>query len=219
MVNLSDPASQNAFSLEMAEECNELLNAGGFSALVFSHDSDVFCSGGHLQFYKSLNTKDQGLKVNQRIKDILNRLYELCVPKACFVKGPCYGGGIELLSCFDHIVATPSALFGFWHRRMGLVFGWGSQSRLENRMGKTTFMNELLCARTLSSFQAKRMGLIDEIQLLTKGLDSCLEWVQLCLKHGERSLSLVLQNRDEQDQVFKQLWWGKDHKEAMKNLR
>ena len=154
VVFLNHIESYNAFDIHMATELWELLEKEKPKALVLSNTGNTFCSGGNLKYYKALETKEEGVAVNQKIKSILNGINDLAIPKACFVQGSCYGGGVELLSCFDKTYGSPSSLFGLWQRRIGLSFGWGGGERLLKRLSESDLQAWLFEASTLSSYEA-----------------------------------------------------------------
>ena len=109
---------------------------GQFDGVLLLADGQrFFCTGGNLRFYASLRTRLQGLTANARIRRVLQRLNALPQPKVAVVTGDCFGGGLEVLSAFDRILAVPEAQLGFWQRRLGLTFGWGGGSRWEKKLG------------------------------------------------------------------------------------
>lgn len=219
ILTMDDPKSKNAFSPPMAEELANYISKETFKGLILTNSSSQFCSGGNLRFYKDLETKDDGLKHNQRISEILNQLDQLKVPTACFVNGACYGGGVELISSFDRVLCSPSSLFGLWQRRVGLTFGWGGQSRLERRLGAQMVNRWLLGGETIPSYEAKSRGLVDSIQLSSKGLETCIHWVEGVLRLGSENLDMILKEREDQEGVFQKLWLGKEHKEVLDKFK
>ena len=71
LVTLNNQESQNALSPEMAQELSDLLYEEMPKALLLTHAGPSFCSGGNLRFYKSLESKEDGLKINKHIRKIL----------------------------------------------------------------------------------------------------------------------------------------------------
>ena len=218
-IHFSDSKSQNAFSPSMAKEFLSVIENETYQGLIVSHDHNFFCSGGNLKFYQGLSSKKEGLKVNQEITSILDKLNDLPVPKACFVNGPCLGGGIELLSTFDFVVASPKALFGLWQRRIGLTFGWGGQKRLLQRLKKRDLQNWLLGAQTLGVYRAEELGLVDLVALTNQGLKECEKWINSCLCLGTESLECILGKRENQEAVFSELWHGEKHMNVLKKFK
>lgn len=215
---LNDGSTQNSLSLAMVEELDQLLSTEHYSGFIVSNCGTTFCAGGNLRFYKSLATKEEGLIINKKIADTLDKIADLPVLKACFINGPCYGGGIEFLSCFDFVVSSPHSLFGLWQRRVGLTFGWGGQKRLQLRLKERDLHNWLLAADTISAYSAKKRGLIDDIQLSSRGLETCDLWIRQSLAFGKESLAEIQMDRDQQDRVFSKLWLSETHKQVLKKF-
>jgi len=217
-LKLNDPKSQNAFSPAMAEEFSQTLSSTDYKALILFAEGPFFCSGGNLHFYKDLKTKQEGMDHNNRILKILDELDSYIIPKACFINGACLGGGIELISCFDYICASPQSLFGLWQRRVGLSFGWGGGERLRRRIPLSQLKLWLSAASTLSVYRVKQLGLVDKITLPTKGLECCQSWIENSLKYGEQSLELILNHSKDDQEVFSELWLEKQHRDALKKF-
>lgn len=218
ILHISDASTRNALSLELARELRDRIQKLDFRGLLVTHDGPYFCSGGQLKFYKSLKSKDEGLKVNQEIAEALEALDRLPVAKACFVDGVCLGGGVELLSCFDHVVASPQSLFGLWQRRVGLSYGWGGGERLARRISKKHLNRWLLGAETKDVYSSKAIGLVDQIQLAQNGLLDCFRWVQRCHHFGTESLGCILDANQSEKESFTQLWLGESHMKALQRF-
>ncbi len=216
---LNQPQAGNAFSLEMAESILKRLEQRDFKAFLISHRLGPFCTGGNLRFYQSLEKKDQGLKANDRIAHILDQITHWPVLKACFIDGLCLGGGIELATCFDYIVASPRALFGLWQRRLGLTFGWGGEERLLRRISPQALRTWRLSTKTLSAYEAHELGLIDQITISSKGLERTREWLLQCLLWGEATLPEHLDYHHNSRPLFSQLWMGPTHQQALKSFQ
>lgn len=219
ILTLSDPESRNAFSPPMAEEFHKALKESRFQSVLLKSEGPVFCSGGNLPFYKRLKNKDEGLAHNQRITEILDYLQSLPVPKICLVEGLCIGGGVELVAAFDKVFAAPHSLFGLWQRRVGLTFGWGGQERLSKKVSSKDLQNWLLEARTFSSYQAKSVGLVDQIYLSSNLMKEALKWIDNIEKRGSQSQRTILQNHNDQKSAFNSLWLGEEHKRALGKVK
>lgn len=218
-IHLDDPESRNAFSPLMAEEFKKALDSHVFKALLVSSKGPVFCSGGNLRFYKSLKNKEEGIKYNLRIAEILDCLDGAPYPKACWVDGSCFGGGMELLSCFDWICASPSSLFGLWQRRLGLTFGWGGEARLQRRINPAKLREWLLEARTLSAFDLKADGLINRISSTENGHRDVHNHLQSILALGDESLSEIFKNKGRPDEAFQNLWHSSTHLKVLSKIK
>ena len=162
-VSLSDPKSRNAFSITAARELRSLLDSPSYLALVFTAPGRVFCSGGQLDDYATMTTPDEGRRVNDEIRNTLAHLTAISVPTIACVSGDAFGGGVELLSCFDYALSVSHAMFGLWQRKIGLSYGWGGGARLEKRIGSQALRDLSLSARTIGAREALAIGLVDQL--------------------------------------------------------
>lgn len=217
-----DPSSRNSFSLQAAEELAEIIfkEKGRYDGILFFAKGRVFCSGGNLSDYASANGPEPGLATNRRITAVLEEFSKLPVPTVCAIQGDCFGGGLELMSAFDEVMAVPSAMFGFWQRKVGLSFGWGGGARLMKRIGEHKARRLALNASTIGAFEAFDMGLIDGVFLNSQLIDEAVNKIQ-CSKSLPKSAveptkSLTLLN---ENSVFEKLWWNTEHQSILKKYR
>lgn len=219
VVRLNDPSTYNAFSPAMAEEFHKLRTSENHKALILTAaSSPYFCSGGNLKHYKSLSDPSEGLAQNQRIEQILQDLATSSVPTLAAVHGITLGGGIELVSAFQQILATPASLFGLWQRRIGLTFGWGGQGRLEERIGTTRTRGWLQQGQTLTAWKAQQWGLVDGIVSPGDLLNHAKDRVNRSLLWGQESFAAIQETPGNAAPAFKKLWMKGRHQEVLKKF-
>ncbi len=220
-VSLQDPQTANSLSHEAAMELDALIQRlslpnSKIRVLIFTGHQRFFCSGGNLKFYKSLKTKAQGLKINSDIARILKKLDRLQIYKIALVNGDSLGGGLELLSCFQHVVCAPHCLFGFWQSRQGLSFGWGGAARLARRSSMAEVQKALLAGRLLSSFEAQKLGWVDEIVSRHEMNGYVLRLAHKILKTStEATKEIVKLDLKNESKIFARLWWSKEHRQKL----
>ena len=215
-LTFSDPSSRNAFSIRAARELREALRKKDFSALVFEAQGRVFCSGGHLSDYASMPSAEEGRRVNDEIRDVLHGLATLDRPTIAAVGGDAFGGGLELLSCFDMVVSAPHAMFALWQRRIGLSFGWGGGARLEKRMGPATLKRLSLSTQTFSAQEALEFGLVDQLVQESEFIAVATTEAARMTKHPNEPVT-VFKNFDASREAseFNSLWWNPAHKNVL----
>ncbi len=218
VLTLSDTKTRNAFSPQMASEFKKALKEQSFSGVILKAEGKIFCSGGHLPFYKNLKTKEEGLKHNQKITKILNEFENLSVPKVCLVEGLCVGGGMELMASFDKVYASPQALFGLWQRRVGLTFGWGGEQRLRKRVSEKNLNNWLLYGETLDVYRAQDIGIVDGVFLKNQLQEKAIQWIEKISQLGQHSLEAIYGQSGHQSHVFQNLWLEADHRKALEKF-
>ena len=211
-------STRNAFSLEASAD---LLKAAKLAVknkqkvFVFKNAGEYFCSGGDLQSLLKLKTRQAGQDLNAKIEKNLEAFAKLPIYKIALVNGDCFGGGTELLSCFDLRLGVSHACFGFFQKRFHLTTGWGGYSRW---LKAGVDISALLASgQILSSYHALRLGLIHEVYS-SEEVDLVLARVLSSLDTESDFLGGVVSMKAKpalEKKVFNSLWWSKDHQFAL----
>lgn len=218
----SNADSRNALSLEAARELNDLVkHACSYDGLLIRAEGRVFCAGGNIKDHIAMG-KAASLKGNREIALACESLSKLAIPTIAIVEGDVLGGGVEFLSCFDIVLATPHVAIGFWQRRLGLVYGWGGGARLERRLGRHAVSRLAIQARAMTGREAYEIGLVDRVvapwQIREEGLAELIrvavlpkEPVGTFKANSQRSTA-----SPESRAGFEKLWFGDEHQGRMK---
>lgn len=187
--------------------------------LLFSSNRKVFCSGGDLRFFQKLKSKAQGLNAHRKIRKALASLASHPAFKVACVHKDCLGGGIELISCFDFVLASPAAQFGFWQRRMGLIFGWGGYQRLLLRIPEAKLKSHALQTQLISSYAAAELGIVDQIIPTQKLISEARKRLESQIHFSEESgAAIQALNPKNSTRFFEKLWGSKKHLEQLKKF-
>jgi enoyl-CoA hydratase/carnithine racemase len=218
-IKFSRPEAGNSFGILEAKALNQLISANKKSAravLFFSSHPRFFCAGGDLKAHQKMKAKKEGVAQASEIRKALNALAKWPIPKAAFVNGDCFGGGLELLSCFDFRVAAPHVMFGFWQRRIALTFGWGGFERWSARISADVIKNLGFSARVFGSNEALRVGVVQQIG----DLENAHRWLGQVLRWSDDSaVTLSEINTKNEAQRFEKMWWSPDHQKIIKKFR
>lgn len=196
-------------------------NSRKFRGVLFqSGNKRFFCAGGNLHFYAAQKQKSEGILANRRIRRALKIFSEIDQPKVALVSGDCFGGGLELLSAFDHVISSPQAYFGFWQRRIGLSFGWGGGTRWSEKDNRGNTLKLALEARSICSEEAKNLGLIHQIVLDERLCEQGMKWLNSVIQWPEESLLGLRQwTPSKETKIFENLWNSSSHKMALQRYR
>lgn len=216
---------RNAFgladSVELLKISKSMIKRGSGS-LVFRNAGSYFCAGGDLQSILKLKTKKQGVDLNSKIEKNLSEFARLPLYKIALVSGDCFGGGMELLSCFDLRLSVSAACFGFFQKRFELTTGWGGFARWKNLGVAGSAVGALLASgRVFSAYEACRSGFIHEI-LVGEDIDLSLQRILLKLSldsNAGRLQKLSSMNSSSEKKVFNELWWSKGHLSALEKFK
>jgi enoyl-CoA hydratase len=213
LVSFDDVETKNSFTLKKAEALVAELEAATTDIVIFKSQGSVFCSGGNLRDYASMQTKEEGIQVNSSIRDILRKIDNLPIYKLALVSGDCFGGGIEVLSLCDQIYARDHVVFGLWQSRMHLTFGWGGFERIKRRMNPLVVQNWLFEGSTHSAQWCVSNGFINSI----KSRSQLEEIEQNVLQASPTSVHWknIREMLQDEDGVFASLWGTESHLKAL----
>lgn len=219
IIRFESPKYRNSFGLNEVEQFQKILKQYKNLPLIFySSLPNTFSSGGNLKQYKKLS-RIESIKANRKIRKFLEELKNRKELNLAIINGDALGGGLEVLSAFDHIISTPHSLFAFWQRKISLSFGWLGGKRLKERMGIQNLKKYSSTTNMVDAQTALQIGLIDQI-CIAKNIDAEAH------KHITKHLSLpkkpfpFLKNYLEKKEVseFEKLWGNKEHSEILKKF-
>jgi enoyl-CoA hydratase/carnithine racemase len=179
---LDDLKQANCFGIDQAKQLQQFLKViktrnDILGICLSSRSPHFFCSGGNLKQQREHKRRSEAIRYHRTINASLLSLEKFPRPVVAVIDGLCVGGGIELASAADYIIATPAAAFGFWQRRLGLTFGWGGGRRILRRMKPQSIVRHALTTEVLSSFHAQQIGLVDEVTPAWAAQERARAWI------------------------------------------
>jgi enoyl-CoA hydratase/carnithine racemase len=113
------------------------------------------------------------------MQSCLSALEECAVPVVAAIHGSCIGGGIDLITCADIRICSPTAKFSIREARLGLAADVGTLQRLPKIVGHTSRVRELCyTGEDFDGIEAERIGLVSKLSksqddLIAVGLEIC----------------------------------------------
>jgi 2-(1,2-epoxy-1,2-dihydrophenyl)acetyl-CoA isomerase len=215
IVILSDPATMNAASVEMAEELASAVRKAdadeGVRAIVLTGEGRGFCSGANLQPGGGGGVQGAGSALERVYNPLVTQVREMGTPLVTAVNGAAAGVGCSLALLGDLIVAAESAYFLQAFRRIGLVPDGGSTYLLPRMVGRARAMEMAMLGERISARQALQWGLINRCVPDAELMETALGLAE-ALADGPASLGLTRQL------IWSSLdtgWSEQLHKEAM----
>lgn len=170
---LNDPASRNALSDAMVtslfEACLRARDDRELRVVVLTGASGSFCAGGSLASFASAigqplapGENDPLIGLNRVYGDVLHALANLPQLLVCAVDGAAMGGGLGLVCCADHVIATERSMFAAPEVTIGLPpaqiapYVW-------RRLGDRTAREWLLSGRHWHAVEARDAGLVTDL--------------------------------------------------------
>ncbi len=133
-------------------------------AVITGYGRKAFVSGADVAMLASVKTAADGEATSKHSHGVLNRIETCEKPFVCAYHGMAFGGGNELaLACHARIAAKGlKVLAGQPEPNLGIIPGAGGTQRLPRVIGFEKAWEMLRTGKTISSAEAKQLGLVSE---------------------------------------------------------
>lgn len=166
---LNRPEKRNALRVQTFEELIAALHAAGadesIGVVSISGAGPSFCAGGDLEMAQTVLTSEHAGRHHffARMIGLSRAVLELDKPVVCAVHGACVGGGAELTTFADLVVAGESAVFRFNGTEIGGGNWWGATQLLPLLVGMRRAEELLYLSKPVDAIAAERMGLVTRV--------------------------------------------------------
>ena len=169
-LTMARPQSHNALSVGMIDgfykHLEALANPGDGAApvpraLFLRAAGKTFCAGGDLKAMRASGTKSREENVSEamHLSGVFAGLRTFPRPVIALVDGPCFGGGVGIISACDMAFATPKSLFALSEVTLGVIPATISPFVID-RMGPSAASRYFLTAERFDAAEAHRVGLL-----------------------------------------------------------
>ena len=220
---LNNPEARNAMSIAMMHQLQDIvqqLEDKRPNVIVIRGRNNHFCAGGDLHDVKEFLLKPgMGSAMCSWMTTLTNRIRRLPSYIIVVLEGAAIGGGAELLTLGDWIIADKKSKVGFVQARLGVTTGWGGGARLIERIGKVKATHLIAMSTVISAETALNIGLVDAA---TNSVEDLLqEKMRRLMKqppHTFTRLMTWLHHENEQQlehQTFSSTWGADEHRFAL----
>ncbi|GAM88852.1 hypothetical protein ANO11243_068860 [Dothideomycetidae sp. 11243] len=166
LVRLNRPKALNCISSEGNAELHkvweyldreETLNVG-----IITGTGRAFCAGADLKEWNNANSSNETRPMPGSGFGGLSRRSGL-KPVIAAVNGICFGGGCEMITNCDLVIASQSATFALPEVKRGVVAIAGALPRVVRTIGRPRAMEMALTGRTVPADEAERWGLVNAV--------------------------------------------------------
>ena len=176
IVTLNRPKALNALNDTLMDELGAALKAfdadDKIGCIVVTGSEKAFAAGADIGAMASYNFADA------YGGDYITRNWEgirtIRKPVIAAVSGYALGGGCELATMCDFIIAADNAKFGQPEIKLGVIPGAGGTQRLPRAVGKSKAMDMCLTARMMNAEEAERASLVSRVVPLDKLMEETL---------------------------------------------
>jgi enoyl-CoA hydratase/carnithine racemase len=163
------PDARNAMTWEMydalVDACERVDRDRAIRVLVFrGAGGKAFVAGTDISQFQNFRNREDGLKYEERLDHVLDRLERVTKPTIAQVEGVAAGGGCAIALTCDLRVATPEATFGMpIARTLGNCLSGASYSRLLDAMSPGAVKDLLFTGRLIGAAEAQALGIVNRL--------------------------------------------------------
>jgi enoyl-CoA hydratase/carnithine racemase len=124
----------------------------------------AFVAGTDISQFQSFRDREDGLRYEERLDHVLDRLERVTKPTIAQVQGVAAGGGCAIAIACDLRVATPDSTFGIpIARTLGNCLSGATYSRLVDVVGPGRVKDLLFTGRLVGAEEAHAIGLVNRV--------------------------------------------------------
>ena len=149
----------------LVDACERVDSDAAIRVLIFrGAGGKAFVAGTDIAQFQNFNNREDGLKYEERLDHVLDRLERVTKPTIAQVEGVAAGGGCAIALTCDLRVATPEATFGIpIARTLGNCLSGASYSRLLDVMGPGAVKDMLFTGRLIGGAEAHALGIVNRL--------------------------------------------------------
>lgn len=163
------PDARNAMTWDMYDAlvtaCDRVDDDANIRVLIMrGAGGKAFVAGTDISQFQSFTDRADGIKYEERLDHVLDRLERVTRPTIAEVQGVAAGGGCAIALTCDLRVATPESTFGIpIARTLGNCLSAASYSRLLDHLGPGPAKDLLFTGRLISGEEARDLGLVNRL--------------------------------------------------------
>jgi len=164
------PEARNAMTWEMyqalVDACDQVDDDPAVRVLILKGaGGKAFVAGTDISQFTSFRGADDGVRYEERIDQVLDRLERVTKATIAQITGVAAGGGCGIALTCDLRIATPESSFGIpVARTLGNCLSGATYSRLIDVLGPGVVKDMLLTGRFIPATEALTLGIVTRIE-------------------------------------------------------
>jgi len=194
-VVLARPERHNAFNEVMMGEITAAFSAlahdAQVRAVILEAEGESFSAGADVEWMKRMvdYTLEENVSDALVLQRMLRVIHQCPKPVIARIHGAAFGGGVGLTAACDMAVAVERAFFCLSEVKLGIVPAVISPFVIE-KIGMTAMRRYALSAERFGALEARRIGLISEVQETVEKMDAWIDAMVAALKaNGPEALA------------------------------
>jgi enoyl-CoA hydratase len=158
----------NALSLPMWQQLKDAFGAlsadESLRCVVIRGAGDAFAAGADIaEFENERHDVESARKYGKSVHAALESISACPHPVVALIKGPCVGGGLEIVARVDLRICGEGSRFGIPVNRLGAVVAYEEMEPLLQIVGPAAVLEILLEGSILNAAQAANKGLVNRV--------------------------------------------------------
>jgi enoyl-CoA hydratase/carnithine racemase len=169
ILTFNRPEARNAMTWEMYEAlvdaCDQVDRDASIRVLILrGAGGKAFVAGTDISQFQHFTDRDDGLKYEQKLDAVLDRVERVTKPTIAQVQGVAAGGGCAIALTCDLRVATPESTFGIpIARTLGNCLSGATYGRLVDLLGPARVKDLMFTGRFVQAEEARALGMVTRI--------------------------------------------------------
>lgn len=180
VVTLDRKECLNAINQRMVRDlqraATSLAGAEDVAAVVFTGEGRAFCAGADISEIAALKSAQEFEGFLAAIQHAYDLIETLPKPTIAAINGSALGGGCELALACDLRIMASGASIGVPEVKIGVLPGAGGTQRLPRAVPPAVAMRMLMFGDPITSEEAHRYGLVNEVVEREEVLPVALQW-------------------------------------------
>jgi enoyl-CoA hydratase/carnithine racemase len=217
-VEIDNTSQRNALTksmcIELADAMQRLDAREDVTVITLRGSGEIFSAGASISELPAvlLDPQEGGTSVDH-LSRADSAIVSTAKPTIALIDGACMGGGWQIASACDFIVASERSRFGITPAKLGVVYPRAGIERLIRHVGSATAKYLLFTGDTLSATRAHVIGLIAEVVPDDEFESRCAEVVATIQRNSQftvhtlkRLVNLTVSESDSLDQSWLEAW-------------
>ena len=169
ILTFSRPEARNAMTWEMyqalVDGCDRVDRDPAVRAFILrGAGGKAFIAGTDIAQFQNFRDREDGLRYEERLDHVLDRLERVAKPTIAQVQGVAAGGGCAIALTCDLRVATPESTFGIpIARTLGNCLSAATTARLVDAVGPAAVKDILFTGRLVGAAEAQALGMVNRL--------------------------------------------------------
>jgi enoyl-CoA hydratase/carnithine racemase len=169
VLTFNRPEARNAMTWDMyralVDACDRVDNDAAVRVFILrGAGGRAFVAGTDIAQFQNFRDREDGLRYEERLDDVLDRLERVTKPTIAQVQGVAAGGGCAIALTCDMIVATPDSTFAIpIARTLGNCLSGATYSRLVDLLGPGGVKDLIFTGRFIGADEAQRLGVVNRL--------------------------------------------------------